>query len=105
MALNRVGRIKTAPLPASTAPVRFVWTGDSNAFFKPYTVLDPMLGDDPDVWFYIGDTIYGDAPRSGTGVAVTRADYHTKYKRTATTPRCATCWPPSAPSRNGTTTR
>jgi alkaline phosphatase D len=80
MAVSRVGRVKTAPLPASIDPVRFAWTGDSNAFFKPYTVLDPVLGDEPDVWFYIGDTIYGDDPRSGTGVAVTRADYHTKYK-------------------------
>jgi alkaline phosphatase D len=80
MAVSRVGRVKTAPLASSPDPVRFVWTGDSNAFFKPYTVLDPMLGDDPDVWLYIGDTIYGDDARSGTGVAVTRDDYHTKYK-------------------------
>jgi alkaline phosphatase D len=79
-ATSRVGRIETAPLPSSTATVRFVWTGDSNAFFRPFTVLDPMLGDDPDVWFYIGDTIYGDDPRSGSGVAVVRSDYHTKYK-------------------------
>src|SRR4029453_15792448 len=80
MATSRIGRIETAPLASADVTVRFVWTGDSNAFFKPYTVLDPILGDDPDVWFYIGDTIYGDDPRSGTGVAVTRSDYHTKYK-------------------------
>ncbi len=78
--VSRVGRILTAPTAASTAPVRFVWTGDANAFFKPYTVLDTILGDAPDLFLYIGDTIYGDDPRSGTGVATVRADYHVKYK-------------------------
>jgi phosphodiesterase/alkaline phosphatase D-like protein len=79
-ALSRVGKIRTAPLPSSTAPVKFVWTGDSNAFYKPFTVLDYILGDNPDLFLYIGDTIYGDDDRSGSGVAVTRDDYHTKYK-------------------------
>ena len=78
--LSRVGRLRTAPATASTAPVRFVWTGDSNAFFKPYTVLDSILSDDPDLLLYIGDTIYGDDPRSGSGVATVRGDYHAKYK-------------------------
>jgi len=78
--VSRVGRVGTAPAAAATDPVRFVWTGDSNAYFKPYTVLDSILGDAPDLFLYIGDTIYGDDPRSGTGVATVRADYHTKYK-------------------------
>jgi phosphodiesterase/alkaline phosphatase D-like protein len=77
---SRSGRIRTAPLPSSTDEVRFVWTGDSNAFFKPYTVLEGVTHDDPAVWLYIGDTIYGDDPRSGSGVAITRSDYHAKYK-------------------------
>ena len=75
-----IGRIRTAPAPASTAPIRFAWTGDSNAFFKPYTVLEQITADDPQAWFYVGDTIYGDDPRSGSGVAMTRADYHAKYR-------------------------
>ncbi len=74
--VSRVGRVRTAPDASSTDEVRFVWTGDSNAFFKPFTVL----ADDPDVWLFIGDTIYGDDERSGSGVAVTRSDYHNKYK-------------------------
>ncbi len=78
--VSRTGAIKTAPAVGSTAPVRFVWTGDSNAFFRPFTVLDGILEDDPDLWLYIGDTIYGDDPRSGTGVATVRSEYHTKYK-------------------------
>jgi phosphodiesterase/alkaline phosphatase D-like protein len=77
---SRVGQIRTAPLGVATGTVNFVWTGDSNAFFRPYTVLNHIIADDPEVWLYIGDTIYGDDPRSGTGVATTRADYHDKYK-------------------------
>jgi phosphodiesterase/alkaline phosphatase D-like protein len=77
---SRIGHLRTALLPSSSAPVKFVWTGDANAFFKPFTVLDPILADDPDLWLFIGDTIYGDDARSGSGVAVTRTDYHNKYK-------------------------
>jgi len=77
---SRSGRIRTAPAPSATSQFTFVWTGDSNAFFKPYSVLEGITGDDPAVWLYVGDTIYSDDARSGTGVAVTRGDYHNKYK-------------------------
>jgi len=77
---SRTGRVRTAPLGVAAGTVSFVWTGDANAFFRPYTVLDSIVADDPDVWLFIGDTIYGDDPRSGSGVATTRADYHSKYK-------------------------
>jgi phosphodiesterase/alkaline phosphatase D-like protein len=78
--ISRTGKIRTAPLPSSTDTVRFVWTGDSNAFFKPFTVLEGATHDDPDLWLFIGDTIYGDDERSGTGEAMVRSEYHTKYK-------------------------
>jgi alkaline phosphatase D len=74
------GRVKTTPAPATTQSFRVGWTGDANAFFRPYTVLDPIRLADTDAWFFIGDTIYGDDPRSGTGVAVGTDDYYTKYK-------------------------
>lgn len=79
-AVSRLGRIRTAPAAAAADPVRFVWTGDANAYFKPYTVLDAILDDDPDLFLFVGDTIYGDDPRSGSGVATVRADYHVKYR-------------------------
>ncbi len=77
---SRSGRIRTAPSAGSGDPVTFVWTGDSNAFFRPYNVLDGIVRDDPDMWLYIGDTIYGDDTRSGSGVATTRSEYHAKYR-------------------------
>ncbi len=77
---SRTGRIRTAPAASSTAPVTFAFTGDSNAFFKPYAVLEGITRDDPDLFLYIGDTIYSDDPRSGTGEAMVLADYWVKYR-------------------------
>lgn len=77
---SRTGRIRTAPGAGSTAPMTFAFTGDSNAAFKPYTVLEGLRADDPDLFLYIGDTVYADDPRSGTGMASTLAEYHVKYK-------------------------
>lgn len=77
---STTGKIKTLPLPSTTATVRVGWTGDANAFFRPYSVLDPMRLQNPDAWFFIGDTIYGDDPRSGTGVAAAVGDYYGKYR-------------------------
>lgn len=77
---SRTGRVRTAPSPTSTAPVHFAFTGDANAFFKPFAVLEGITREDPDVWLYIGDTIYSDDPRSGTGIATTLPDYWGKYQ-------------------------
>ena len=63
---SRTGRIRTAPAAASTAPFTFAFTGDSNAFFKPFAVLEGIIRDDPDLFLYVGDTIYSDDTRSGT---------------------------------------
>ena len=81
---SRVGRIQTAPSPASTQEFTFAFTGDANAHFKPFTVLEQVTEADPDLWLFIGDTIYGDDARSGTGVAEVRSEYHTKYKENRT---------------------
>jgi alkaline phosphatase D len=76
---SRTGRVRTAPAPSSTAPATFAFSGDSNAFFKPFSVLEGVTRDDPDLFLYIGDTIYSDDTRSGTGEAMVLADYHLKY--------------------------
>jgi phosphodiesterase/alkaline phosphatase D-like protein len=79
---SRTGRIRTAP-PAGTTPpfaFTFAFSGDSNAAFKPFTVLEGIRGDDPDLWLYVGDTIYADDERSGSGLAEDLAEYHVKYK-------------------------
>jgi alkaline phosphatase D len=79
---SRTGRIRTPPPTGAVPPFAFTFafTGDSNAFFRPFTVLEGLRGDDPDLFLYVGDTIYGDDARSGTGQADDLAEYHAKYK-------------------------
>lgn len=77
---SRVGRVKTAPVASSTAPFTFAFTGDANAYFRPFAPLEQITKVNPDVWLFIGDTIYGDDDRSGSGVASVRSDYHNKYR-------------------------
>jgi len=77
--VSRTGRILTLESSPLLATLNFSFTGDSNAAFKPFPVLDQITEYDPAFWLYIGDTIYGDDPRSGTGVATMRSEYHTKY--------------------------
>jgi alkaline phosphatase D len=76
--VSRTGRIRTAPAPLDRAAT-FAFTGDSNAFFKPFSVLEGITRDDPDLFLYIGDTIYSDDTRSGTGEAMVLGDYRAKY--------------------------
>jgi alkaline phosphatase/alkaline phosphatase D len=77
---SRTGRIRTAPVAASTAPFTFAFTGDSSAFYKPFAVLEGIVRDDPDLFLFIGDTIYSDEDRTGTGIATTLPEYHAKYR-------------------------
>ena len=56
------------------------WSGDSNAFYRPYTSLDVIRLLDPDAWLYIGDTIYGDDDRADGVVAMTQPEYEAKYR-------------------------
>jgi alkaline phosphatase D len=76
-----VGQLTTAPSPGdATQIVRLGWSGDSNAFYRPYTSLDPLRLLAPDAWFYIGDTIYGDDPAADGVVAMTEPEYEAKYQ-------------------------
>ncbi|TMA53195.1 MAG: hypothetical protein E6J75_15665 [Deltaproteobacteria bacterium] len=77
---SRIGRLVTPPTPSSPAPVRLGWSGDSNAFFRPYTVLDEIRIPAVDAWLFIGDTIYGDDPRADGLDAMTLQDYYAKYR-------------------------
>lgn len=77
---SRSGQVRTLESSPMLASLRFSFTGDSNAAFKPFAVLDEISQHDPEFWLYIGDTIYGDDARSGSGVATTRTEYHDKYR-------------------------
>ncbi len=77
--ISRTGRIRTAPLGEWAGTVSAVWTGDAKATYQPFTTLDHIVADDPDLWFYIGDTVIADE-QTATGAAFTREEFQTKYK-------------------------
>jgi len=77
---SRVGRIRTAPGPSEEAVVRFGWSGDANAFFRPFGILDFLRLQDLDGWFFIGDTIYGDDDRADGVKAVSLDEYFAKHR-------------------------
>ena len=78
---SAVGRLTTTPSSSdSTTIVRLGWSGDSNAFYRPYTSLDAIRLLAPDAWFYIGDTIYGDDDAADGVVAMTQPEYEAKYR-------------------------
>jgi phosphodiesterase/alkaline phosphatase D-like protein len=78
---SATGRVKTTPSTSdATTVVRVGWSGDTNAFYRPYNSLDPIRLANPDAWFYIGDTIYGDDALADGVVSFTFADYAGKYR-------------------------
>jgi len=78
---SAVGRVVTAPDPSDvTRIVHLGWSGDSNAFNRPFTSLDPLRLLAADGWFYIGDTIYGDDALADGVVAMTQPQYEMKYR-------------------------
>ncbi|HUL98405.1 MAG TPA: alkaline phosphatase D family protein, partial [Mycobacterium sp.] len=80
-AVSAMGRVVTPPAATDVAKtVRLGWTGDSNAYNRPFTSLDPIRVLAPDAWFYIGDTIYGDDPLADGIVAQTLSEYQGKYE-------------------------
>jgi len=84
-AVSAIGRIVTPPDASDAAKtIRLGWTGDSNAYNRPFSSLDPIRVLAPDAWFYIGDTIYGDDPLADGIVAQTLSEYQGKYEENRT---------------------
>ena len=78
---SATGRVKTMPSPSDASTVVTLgWSGDTNAFYRPYNSLDPIRMANPDAWFYIGDTIYGDDPLADGVDATTFPEYAAKYR-------------------------
>lgn len=93
---SRVGTFKTLPGAASTAPLTFSMTGDSDVLWdeppdgpqEPFAVLDRIRETAPDFFIYLGDTIYSDS-ETGVAPALTRQEKWAKYRanRTASAKR------------------
>jgi alkaline phosphatase D len=67
-AVSETGTFVTAPDDASSKPLRFVYSGDSDGtrdrhgdpVFNTFEVLDAASAEDPAFFLYLGDTIYAD---------------------------------------------
>ncbi len=73
--------------PAASAPVRFVYSGDSDGtlvngqpFFNNFEALDAARADNPDFFVYLGDTIYSDSGQRAGGPATTLDEYRETYR-------------------------
>ena len=79
--VSPVGQFKTAPAADGDAQFRFVYSGDSNAAQRPFRILKFAADENPDLWFWAGDTIYGDSPAGDLTIATDLDGYHAKHRQ------------------------
>lgn len=84
--ISRVGRFRTAPPPDQAAPLRFVYSGDTNFAFAPFGVMSAAAAEEPDLFIWFGDTIYADVPAGGLGVVTTLPGYRAKHAQVRSDP-------------------
>lgn len=75
------GTFVTAPQAGDAAPLRFVFTGDSNFRVAPFVAFAAVAAEPADLLIWFGDTIYADVTAEGLGPARTLADYRAKYQQ------------------------
>lgn len=72
---RNAGSFRTAPPEDEAAEAVFTWGGDLGAQFRPFTIFDALLREQPDFHLLLGDTIYADQ----VWLASSLADYRRKY--------------------------
>jgi alkaline phosphatase D len=70
------GRFRTPP--ASGREFRLGWSGDMESTHQPYALLGRLTAQAPDLFLFVGDTIYADTPRDQA--VTTLAGYREKYR-------------------------
>jgi alkaline phosphatase D len=73
------GTFRTRPPPDQAVGFRFVLAGDSDYSRGPFHVLADAAEQEPDLFIFFGDTIYGDIPAGDLGIAYTLDEYRAKY--------------------------
>lgn len=86
------GTFKTAPIATVRSDAKIAFTADTDGihlgvdpFFNNFEVLDRIREENPDVFIYLGDTIYADSelrPFRGQGPAASLEDFRDVYKET-----------------------
>ncbi|MFN7921778.1 MAG: alkaline phosphatase D family protein [Bryobacteraceae bacterium] len=84
--VSETGTFRTAPAPGETTGLRFVFAGDSDGTmvngkpaFNRFEVLDAARREDADFFIYLGDTVYTDSEKRGSGPAATLDEYRSAY--------------------------
>ncbi|MBI4279843.1 MAG: alkaline phosphatase D family protein [Armatimonadetes bacterium] len=72
-----VGTFVTPPAPDRTAPVTLIWGADTSEAHQPFAIFEVMRRRNPDLFLYLGDTIYAD---HGPLRARTVEQYREKYR-------------------------
>jgi len=84
--ISPTGAFLTAPPPDAQQSFRFVYSGDAAAGRLPFRLLDFAADENPDLWFFAGDTIYGDQTAGGLGPATDLEGYRAKYAQNRADP-------------------
>lgn len=85
--VSDVGTFRTLPAAATPAAMELALTGDSDSLWnqdptpqaQPFEVLERIAEETPDMFIYMGDTIYSDS-ETGAPLARTRAEKWAKYR-------------------------
>lgn len=75
-ARGATGRFRTPP--ASGQEFRLGWSGDMEATHQPYALLGGVAAQAPELFLFVGDTIYADSPRDQA--VTTLAGYRAKHR-------------------------
>jgi alkaline phosphatase D len=77
------GACRTAPLPDAPAQVTFGFSGDADWKWRPYPLVEGLVKEPLDFFFFLGDLIYEDTSPDGSGatVAESLSDYRAKYRQ------------------------
>jgi alkaline phosphatase D len=83
--VSATGTFRTTPHWRHAADVHFAFSGDSEAVFQPFQVLQAIQDQAPDFFVYLGDTIYADNDSEAGNVALVSpqeslAVYRAKYR-------------------------
>ena len=88
------GEFVTPPPPGDPAPVRLVWSGDLGARghcgARRYGVFDTMRRQRPDLFLFVGDTVYADHPcralPGAAAAATTFEEFAARHRRNLADP-------------------
>jgi alkaline phosphatase D len=82
-ATSDTGRFKTLPSPSKASAMKLAFSGDSDVLWptdvEPFAVLQRIKEEKPDLFVYMGDTIYSDS-ETGAEPALTREEKWAKYR-------------------------